>query len=54
MTVTSAGGADAGGTAAEGELLLRSLSALLREDVVGLRTRSTAVERPDGTWLRLD
>ncbi|MCH0564938.1 IucA/IucC family siderophore biosynthesis protein [Streptomyces sp. MUM 136J] len=35
------------------ELLLRVLSALLREDVVGLRTRSTPVERPDGLWLRL-
>ncbi|MGP3980070.1 IucA/IucC family protein [Streptomyces sp. KR80] len=38
---------------AERDLLLRVLSALLREDVVGLRTRSTAVERPDGRWLRL-
>lgn len=36
------------------DLLLRVLSALLREDVVGLRTRSTQVERPDGLWLRLD
>ncbi|MFD3654860.1 IucA/IucC family protein [Streptomyces sp. NPDC058620] len=38
---------------AEGALVLRVLSALLREDVVGLRTRSTVVERPDGRWLRL-
>ncbi|MFF3457127.1 IucA/IucC family protein [Streptomyces sp. NPDC002730] len=38
---------------AEKDLLLRLLSALLREDVVGLRTRSTALERPDGAWLRL-
>lgn len=37
----------------ESELLLRVLSALLREDVVGLRTRSTSVQRPDGRWLRL-
>ncbi|MEU9146462.1 IucA/IucC family protein [Streptomyces sp. NPDC048349] len=37
----------------EGELLLRVLSALLREDVVGLRTRTTAVDRTDGRWLRL-
>ncbi|MFG2650540.1 IucA/IucC family protein [Streptomyces sp. NPDC048436] len=37
----------------EGELLLRVLSALLREDVVGWRTRSTAVRQPDGLWLRL-
>ncbi len=29
------------------------LSALLREDVVGLRSRSTLLERPDGPWLRL-
>nr|WP_246103414.1 IucA/IucC family protein [Streptomyces piniterrae] len=29
------------------------LSALLREDVVGLRTRGTVLERPDGPWLRL-
>jgi siderophore synthetase component len=35
------------------ELLVRVLSALLREDVVGLRTRSTLVHRPDGDWLRL-
>ncbi|GAA3089739.1 IucA/IucC family siderophore biosynthesis protein [Streptomyces rectiviolaceus] len=37
----------------EAELLLRVLSALLREDVVGWRTRSTAVRHPDGLWLRL-
>ncbi|MFE0257430.1 IucA/IucC family protein [Streptomyces sp. NPDC059010] len=37
----------------EAELLSRVLSALLREDVVGLRTRSAPVRRPDGTWLRL-
>lgn len=40
-------------TSAEGELVLRVLSALLREDVAGLRTRSTLVEEPDGRWLRL-
>ncbi|MEU8785427.1 IucA/IucC family protein [Streptomyces sp. NPDC048637] len=40
-------------TAEESELLLRVLSALLREDVVGLRTRGTLLERPDGPWLRL-
>ncbi|MGW2414286.1 IucA/IucC family protein [Streptomyces tubercidicus] len=39
--------------AEESELLLRVLSALLREDVVGLRTRGTLLERPDGPWLRL-
>jgi siderophore synthetase component len=38
---------------AEAEMLLRVLGALLREDIVGLRTRSTSVHRPDGTWLRL-
>lgn len=37
----------------EGELLLRVLSALLREDVVGWRTRSRPVRQPDGLWLRL-
>ncbi|MEU6000058.1 IucA/IucC family protein [Streptomyces sp. NPDC047197] len=37
----------------EGELLLRVLSALLREDVAGWRTRSSAVRHPDGLWLRL-
>ncbi|NUP44907.1 MAG: IucA/IucC family siderophore biosynthesis protein [Streptomyces sp.] len=37
----------------EAELLTRVLSALLREDVVGLRSRSTPVHRPDGDWLRL-
>ncbi|MET7698525.1 IucA/IucC family protein [Streptomyces sp. NPDC005485] len=37
----------------EAELLIRVLSALLREDVVGLRTRSTLTHHPDGPWLRL-
>lgn len=37
----------------EVELLTRVLGALLREDVVGLRSRSTLVHRPDGPWLRL-
>ncbi|GHH00295.1 IucA/IucC family protein [Streptomyces lanatus] len=37
----------------ETELLTRVLSALLREDVVGLRSRSTHERRPDGDWLRL-
>ncbi|MEU8887106.1 IucA/IucC family siderophore biosynthesis protein [Streptomyces sp. NPDC048442] len=37
----------------EAALLLRVLGALLREDVVGLRTRSTQTEREDGRWLRL-
>ncbi|MGW1373598.1 IucA/IucC family protein [Streptomyces sp. NPDC002446] len=41
------------GAAEESELLLRVLGALLREDVVGLRTRGTVLERPDGPWLRL-
>ncbi|MFF8841862.1 IucA/IucC family protein [Streptomyces sp. NPDC015127] len=38
---------------AESDLLVRVLGALLREDVVGLRTRSTLVDRQDGPWLRL-
>lgn len=37
----------------EKRLTLRVLGALLREDVVGLRTRSTLLDRPDGPWLRL-
>ncbi|MFF4362804.1 IucA/IucC family protein [Streptomyces sp. NPDC001604] len=37
----------------EAELLTRVLSALLREDVIGLRSRSTLVHRADGDWLRL-
>ncbi|MGW7084342.1 hypothetical protein ACWGH2_12695, partial [Streptomyces sp. NPDC054871] len=47
------GGAPSTGADVEGELLLRVLSALLREDVAGWRTRSTAVRQPDGLWLRL-
>ncbi|MEC3998123.1 IucA/IucC family protein [Actinacidiphila sp. DG2A-62] len=39
--------------AVEGELLTRVLSTTLREDVCGLRTRSTVEDRPDGRWLRL-
>lgn len=35
----------------EADLLLRVLTALLREDVVGLRTRGVPVERGDGPWL---
>ncbi|MYS23941.1 hypothetical protein GTW78_28335, partial [Streptomyces sp. SID4948] len=38
----------------ERELLLRVLSTLLREDVVGLRSRGVVRDRPDGRWLRLD
>ncbi|MGW0904460.1 IucA/IucC family protein [Streptomyces sp. NPDC002853] len=45
------GGTPAAG--AEAALLLRVLSALLREDVLGWRTRSEKVRRPDGLWLRL-
>ncbi|MEV7524237.1 IucA/IucC family protein [Streptomyces sp. NPDC091371] len=37
----------------EAELLLRVLGALLREDIVGLRTRTTTVDHADGRWLRL-
>ncbi|MFF0732385.1 IucA/IucC family protein [Streptomyces chartreusis] len=37
----------------EAELLTRVLGALLREDVVGLRSRGTPVRRPDGDWVRL-
>ncbi|MCT4353556.1 IucA/IucC family siderophore biosynthesis protein [Streptomyces sp. Je 1-79] len=34
-------------------MVLRVLGALLREDVVGLRSRGVRVERRDGPWLRL-
>ncbi|MFI6013136.1 IucA/IucC family protein [Streptomyces sp. NPDC051243] len=44
MTATDTSAAD---------LLIRVLSALLREDVVGLRTSSTIVHKQDGLWLRL-
>ena len=37
----------------ERDLLLRVLGALLREDVCGLRTRTTEVVLADGRWLRL-
>ncbi|WSL21489.1 IucA/IucC family siderophore biosynthesis protein [Streptomyces sp. NBC_01283] len=47
------GEAKAKATSIEGELLLRVLSALLREDVVGWRTQSETVRLPDGLWLRL-
>ncbi|MFG3475981.1 IucA/IucC family protein [Streptomyces sp. NPDC047980] len=55
MTVPAAGASGAPGPAtARAGLLLRVLSALLREDVVGLRSRGRPVERADGTWLRLE
>ncbi|MFE3106241.1 IucA/IucC family protein [Kitasatospora indigofera] len=38
----------------EQQLTLRVLSALLREDVLGLRTRGVPTDRADGRWLRLD
>ncbi|WP_394813691.1 IucA/IucC family protein [Streptomyces hazeniae] len=47
------GPARTGTCAAERELLTRVLSALLREDVVGLRSRSARVDADDGRWLRL-
>ncbi|GAA2248250.1 IucA/IucC family protein [Streptomyces amakusaensis] len=37
----------------ERSLLLKVLSTLVREDVVGLRSRSTPWQGPDGPWLRL-
>ncbi|MEU5401566.1 IucA/IucC family protein [Streptomyces sp. NPDC005963] len=33
--------------------MLQVLSTLLREDVAGLRSRTTTVNGPDGSWLRL-
>ncbi|AJT68737.3 hypothetical protein T261_7135 [Streptomyces lydicus] len=50
MSVTTESGTTAG---EESGLLIRVLGALLREDVVGLRSRGTVLERPDGPWLRL-
>ncbi|MFD6284876.1 IucA/IucC family protein [Streptomyces sp. NPDC060205] len=38
----------------EGALVIRVLGALLREDVVGLRSSGRLVHRPDGAWLRRD
>ncbi|MCM2389845.1 IucA/IucC family protein [Streptomyces albipurpureus] len=43
----------ASSTDTDSGLLLRVLSTLLREDVAGLRTRSTTVTAADGIWLRL-
>ncbi|MFD9503333.1 IucA/IucC family protein [Streptomyces sp. NPDC060035] len=40
-------------TPAAAHQLLRVLSALLREDVAGLRTRTSLLGRADGPWLRL-
>ncbi|MFE1767521.1 IucA/IucC family protein [Streptomyces angustmyceticus] len=52
-TTDAPAGQETAGAAEESELLLRVLSALLREDVVGLRSAGTRLERPDGPWLRL-
>ncbi|WP_260637426.1 IucA/IucC family siderophore biosynthesis protein [Streptomyces angustmyceticus] len=52
-TTDAPAGQETAGAAEESELLLRVLSALLREDVVGLRSGGTRLERPDGPWLRL-
>ncbi|MEW2566788.1 IucA/IucC family siderophore biosynthesis protein [Streptomyces sp. NPDC047070] len=41
-------------TGSEGALVIRVLGALLREDVVGLRSSGRLVHRPDGAWLRRD
>jgi len=37
---------------AQDELVIRVLSALLREDVVGLRSAGRLIHRPDGPWLQ--
>ncbi|UJV47166.1 siderophore biosynthesis protein [Streptomyces sp. AMCC400023] len=50
---TAAGPSATPADTTEADLLTRVLGALLREDVVGLRTRSTRVDLPDGPWLRL-
>ncbi|MDQ0779378.1 siderophore synthetase component [Streptomyces aurantiacus] len=46
------GGVSPDADTARGELVIRVLSALLREDVVGLRSAGRLVHRPDGAWLR--
>ncbi|MFC5663385.1 IucA/IucC family protein [Kitasatospora misakiensis] len=53
MSATAATATTATGTATTpaGALALRVLSTLVREDVLGLRTRSTVEHRPDGAWL---
>lgn len=50
MTPTAQAPTDRGA----GRLTLRVLSALVREDVIGLRSRSRLEQREDGTWLRVD
>ncbi|MFF3488380.1 IucA/IucC family protein [Streptomyces sp. NPDC002701] len=50
MTARGAGLPDETADAAQGELVTRVLSALLREDVVGLRSAGRLVHRPDGAW----
>lgn len=45
--------AEAPATTTEGRLTLRVLSAFVREDVVGLRSRGRLEHRPDGAWLGL-
>lgn len=42
-----------GPDAHETQLILRVLATLLREDILGLRTRATEITRSDGPWLRL-
>ncbi|MFD8751766.1 IucA/IucC family protein [Kitasatospora sp. NPDC059577] len=49
--LVSAGPASAGPASAAEQLTLRVLSTLLREDVLGLRTRGAVEDRPDGPWL---
>lgn len=53
MTATTTTAQGTATDTCERDLLLRVLGALLREDVVGLRTRGVIVEREDGLWLRL-
>lgn len=54
MTLIPQTPADGRADTVAGRLTLRVLSALLREDVVGLRSRSRLEDRTDGAWLRLD
>ncbi|MGV9264568.1 IucA/IucC family protein [Kitasatospora sp. NPDC003701] len=53
MSTTTRAVAPPGSPSVADRLTLRVLSALLREDVLGLRTRSTPQDRADGRWLVL-
>ncbi|WP_053648321.1 IucA/IucC family siderophore biosynthesis protein [Streptomyces sp. XY431] len=51
MSAATTPSAAATASSTAGVLTLRVLSTLVREDVLGLRTRGTVEHRPDGAWL---